>query len=79
MYPVNGPVTYSMEMQLKIVPKTQEQISMVAFMGQNGVHDQGSDHLAISYIKGYIMLTWNLGSGSYFFYQVYFIEYFIII
>lgn len=60
---MNGPVTYSMEMHLKIVPKTQEQISLIAFMGQNGVHDQGSDHLAISYVKGYIMLTWNLGSG----------------
>lgn len=40
-----------------------EQISLMVFVGQDGSHGPGSDHLAVSFIKGYIVLTWNLGSG----------------
>lgn len=35
----------------------------MAFLGQSGPHDEKSDHLAVSFIQGYVMLTWNLGSG----------------
>ena len=33
------------------------------FLGQSGPHRGGSDYLAISFIKGYVLLTWDLGAG----------------
>lgn len=39
------------------------QISILLFLGQEGQHDYYSDHLAVSFVKGFMMLTWNLGSG----------------
>ncbi|XP_037042682.1 protein eyes shut [Bradysia coprophila] len=62
-YPVQLPLDYSMELSLNILPTTMTQISLVAFIGQNSFHDDKSDHMAISFVQGYIMLTWNLGSG----------------
>lgn len=41
-----------------------EQIALMVFIGQDGPHDTSSDHLAVSFIKGYVVLTWNLGSGN---------------
>ena len=32
-------------------------------MGQKGTMRQGSDYLAVSYIKGHVLLTWDLGAG----------------
>uniref|UniRef100_A0A1B0CEK3 Basement membrane-specific heparan sulfate proteoglycan core protein n=1 Tax=Lutzomyia longipalpis TaxID=7200 RepID=A0A1B0CEK3_LUTLO len=62
-YPVPIPLEYSLEMTFKILPATITQISLLAFVGQSGYHDEKSDHLAVSFIQGYIMLTWNLGAG----------------
>ncbi|GAB0086236.1 Protein eyes shut [Sergentomyia squamirostris] len=62
-YPVPIPLEYSLELSLKIIPTTLNQISLLAFIGQSGFHDEKSDHVAISFIQGYIMLTWNLGAG----------------
>ena len=33
------------------------------FLGQSGTQRAGSDYLAISFIKGYVLLTWDLGAG----------------
>lgn len=40
-----------------------DQISLLLFMGQKGHHDYYTDHVAVSFVKGYLMFTWNLGSG----------------
>lgn len=47
----------------KFIPHDMEQISLMLFIGQDGYHGPSSDHLAVSFIKGYVVLTWNLGSG----------------
>ncbi|KAH8413382.1 hypothetical protein KR009_010472 [Drosophila setifemur] len=62
-YTVPIPLEYSLELSFKILPQTMSQISLLAFLGQSGYHDEKSDHLAVSFIQGYIMLTWNLGAG----------------
>ncbi|XP_030383778.1 protein eyes shut [Scaptodrosophila lebanonensis] len=62
-YTVPIPLEYSLELSFKILPQTMSQISLLAFLGQSGFHDEKSDHLAVSFIQGYIMLTWNLGAG----------------
>ena len=33
------------------------------FLGQSGPNRGGSDYLAVSFIKGYVLLTWDLGAG----------------
>lgn len=63
-YTVPVPVEYTLEMSFKILPQTMSQISLLAFLGQSSVHNDKSDHLAVSFIQGYIMLTWNLGNGA---------------
>ncbi|KAK4880029.1 hypothetical protein RN001_008175 [Aquatica leii] len=60
--PISG-ISSSMELKLKFIPNTMDQISILVFMGQTGQHDSSSDHVAVSFVKGYVMLTWNLGSG----------------
>ena len=39
------------------------QVALLLFMGQKGTMRQGSDYLAVSYIKGHVLLTWDLGAG----------------
>ena len=39
------------------------QVALLMFMGQKGTHRQGSDYLAVSFIKGHVLLTWDLGAG----------------
>lgn len=67
-YPVPMSISHNMELSLKIMPSVMDQISLILFLGQHGVHDSSADHMAISFVKGYIMLTWNLGSGNVFTY-----------
>lgn len=55
----------NMELEFKIKPNTIDQIALLMFIGQHGFHDSTSDHMAVSYVKGYIVLTWNLGSGNF--------------
>ncbi|KAJ9586493.1 hypothetical protein L9F63_019851, partial [Diploptera punctata] len=62
-YPIPGAIHNSMELKFKFVPSTMEQIALMVFVGQDGYHDSRADHLAVSFIKGYVVLTWNLGSG----------------
>lgn len=63
-YPLPEGIFQSMEIKFRFTPTNMEQISILLFIGQNGYHDFYSDHLAVSFVKGYIMLTWNLGSGN---------------
>ncbi|CAG5056620.1 unnamed protein product [Parnassius apollo] len=51
------------ELRLRFHTPDMEQIALLAFVGQNGQHDARSQHLALTFVKGYIMLTWNMGSG----------------
>lgn len=62
-YPMTIPVEYELELSFRIVPSTLNQIALLAFVGQTGYHDDKADHLAISFVKGYVMLTWNVGGG----------------
>ncbi|KAJ4436335.1 hypothetical protein ANN_18966 [Periplaneta americana] len=61
-YPIPGAIHNSMELKFKFVPTTTEQIALMVFIGQDGFHDSRADHLSVSFIKGYVVLTWNLGS-----------------
>lgn len=51
-YPLPIPLEYQVQFKFKIAPTTMQQISLLAFIGQNAVHDDKSDHLAISFIQG---------------------------
>ncbi|KAK5647120.1 hypothetical protein RI129_005584 [Pyrocoelia pectoralis] len=60
--PIGG-ISNNMEIKFKFSPTTMDQIAILMFIGQAGQHDVTSDHVAVSFVKGFIMLTWNLGSG----------------
>nr|XP_015835340.1 PREDICTED: protein eyes shut isoform X1 [Tribolium castaneum]XP_015835341.1 PREDICTED: protein eyes shut isoform X1 [Tribolium castaneum] len=62
-YPIPGGISENMEIRFRFLPTVMDQISLLMFMGQKGHHNYYSDHMAVSFVKGYIMLTWNLGSG----------------
>ncbi|ERL84325.1 hypothetical protein D910_01744, partial [Dendroctonus ponderosae] len=55
-------VSQRMEIKFRFTPTTADQISLLLFIGQDGQHDAYSDHLAVSFVQGYILLTWNMGS-----------------
>ena len=63
-YPIPSSISERFEMNFRFSPTTIDQISVLLFIGQKGLHDFHSDHMAVSFVKGYIMLTWNLGSGK---------------
>ncbi|XP_015607735.1 protein eyes shut [Cephus cinctus] len=62
-YGLTGSIKDSMELKMRLIPQSIEQISLLAFMGQTGSHKELTDHLSLTYVRGYIMLTWDLGSG----------------
>jgi EYS protein len=62
-YPIPGAIHNSMELKFKFIPSTVDQIALMVFVGQDGFHNARADHLSVSFIKGYVVLTWNLGSG----------------
>ncbi|CAL7951647.1 unnamed protein product [Xylocopa violacea] len=62
-YGVSNSIKDTMELKLKLIPRTHEQISLIAYLGQSGSRRDLSDHLSITYVRGYIMLTWDLGAG----------------
>ncbi|XP_055637815.1 protein eyes shut [Toxorhynchites rutilus septentrionalis] len=61
-YPVSFPLEDQFEFSFKIIPTTSSQISLLAFLGQQD-HTERSDHFSVSFIQGFILVTWNLGSG----------------
>jgi EYS protein len=38
-------------------------VALLFFLGQEGFHEYGSDYVAISYVKGHVLFTWDLGAG----------------
>ncbi|CAG9784578.1 unnamed protein product [Diatraea saccharalis] len=65
MYPLTHAAMNSdrFDMRLRFQTSDMDQIALLAFIGQAGRHDSRSQHLALAFVKGYIMLTWNMGSG----------------
>ncbi|XP_045459283.1 protein eyes shut-like [Melitaea cinxia] len=51
------------DLRLRFQTADMDQIALLAYIGQNGRHDSRSQHIALTFVKGYIMLTWNMGSG----------------
>lgn len=51
-YLISLPIERSFELSFKIVPSTMYQISLLAFIGQSGVHDEKSNHLSVSFVQG---------------------------
>jgi len=45
---------------MHFAPNFMDQIALMMYIG----HDASTDHVALSFIKGYIVLTWNLGAGA---------------
>lgn len=67
MYPLSPSAINSdrFDLRLRFQMADMDQIALLAFVGQNGRHDSGSQHMALTFVKGYIMLTWNMGMGTY--------------
>ncbi|XP_012279925.1 protein eyes shut isoform X2 [Orussus abietinus] len=62
-YGLSSSIKDQMELSMRLIPHSIEQISLIAYMGQTGSPRDISDHFSITYVRGYIMLTWDLGSG----------------
>ena len=43
-----------------------DQVALLFFIGQNGLHELEADYIAVSYVKGHILLTWDLGAGKWY-------------
>jgi hypothetical protein len=43
-----------------------KKVALLFFLGQEGFHEYGSDYVAISYVKGHVLFTWDLGAGNYY-------------
>lgn len=53
------------DLRFRFQTSDMDQIALMAFVGQSGRHHSRSQHLVLTFVKGYIMLTWNMGSGNY--------------
>ncbi|KAF7997029.1 hypothetical protein HCN44_005306 [Aphidius gifuensis] len=62
-YGIDSDIKNEMEINMRISPQSIDQISLIAFIGQGRSSHDITDHFAVTYVKGYIMLTWDLGSG----------------
>ena len=63
-YPIDPKdVVTRLEAQFHFSSPSRDQVALLFFIGQEGLHEYGSDYVAISYVKGHILLTWDLGSG----------------
>jgi len=63
-YGLSASIKDTMELKLRIIPHTFDQISLIAYLGQRNLRRDISDHLSLTFVRGYIMLTWDLGSGN---------------
>lgn len=59
-YSIPAEIHQSFELSMHFVPNFMDQIALMMYIG----HDASTDHVALSFIKGYIVLTWNLGAGA---------------
>lgn len=53
-----------LELSLRIKPQFNEQISLIAYIGQSNLKKSIPDYFAVTFVQGYLMLTWDLGSGN---------------
>ena len=51
------------DIQFHFSAEATDQVALLYFLGQEGFHEYGSDYMAVSYVKGHILLTWDLGAG----------------
>ncbi|XP_063358645.1 protein eyes shut [Cydia amplana] len=63
IYPLSQASSERFDLRLRFQTTDTEQIALLAFVGQGGRHDAHSHHLALTFVKGYVMLTWNMGGG----------------
>lgn len=76
-YPLpTGGIADNVEIRFTIAPTTIDQIALLLYLGEESSsshpylpggrnsYSSNLDHLAVSFVKGYIMLTWNLGGGA---------------
>ncbi|VVC30456.1 Hypothetical protein CINCED_3A008316 [Cinara cedri] len=59
-YSIPAEIHQSFQLSMHFVPNFMDQIALMMYIG----HDASTDHVALSFIKGYIVLTWNLGAGA---------------
>ena len=57
-------ISRSLDAQFHFSTDKVDQIALMFFLGQEGFTAMGSDYLAISYVKGHVLMTWDLGSGE---------------
>eukprot|EP00095_Tigriopus_kingsejongensis_P004554 maker-scaffold1671_size31647-snap-gene-0.7 protein:Tk04554 transcript:maker-scaffold1671_size31647-snap-gene-0.7-mRNA-1 annotation:"protein eyes shut" len=57
-------VSLAFECQFHFTIIKTDQIALLFFMGEHGLNGFGSDYVALSYVKGHVLLTWDLGSGG---------------
>ena len=63
-YPIEPrDVVKDIEVQFHFTAEVTDQVALLFFVGQQGFHEYGSDYIAVSYVKGHILLTWDLGAG----------------
>ena len=63
-YPIDPlDVVKEIEVQFHFTAEVTDQVALLFFLGQEGFHEYGSDYIALSYVKGHILLTWDLGAG----------------
>jgi len=58
-------VAKGFDAQFHFSTEDRNQIALLFFLGQEGLHEFGANYLAVSYVKGHVLLTWDLGSGNY--------------
>lgn len=63
-YGVPAAIRNGMELKFNILPHTIEQIALILYLGQSGTRAEITDHFSVTFVRGYIMLTWDLGSGK---------------
>ena len=56
-------VVKHLDIQFHFTAEATDQVALLFFLGQEGFHEYGSDYIAVSYVKGHILLTWDLGAG----------------
>ena len=60
---ISSDVVKHVDIQFHFSAEATDQVALLYFLGQEGFHEYGSDYMAVSYVKGHILLTWDLGAG----------------
>ncbi|XP_068237860.1 protein eyes shut-like isoform X2 [Palaemon carinicauda] len=62
VYRLEFDTTHSLALKLHFTTRALQQISLLAYLG-NPVRSARQDFLALSLVRGHLMLTWDLGAG----------------